>query len=237
VKPVEIDTSLVNRRSSQDADSQVSEGEEEGSNEEESTNEEEESASSMTTTQAFEQSLRECQMKLQEAEERARASEMRNAELEAKLREAKLFSCKEREMQSQSSPVVLSERSRSADAKEQFIHKLSGELGAVQKEMDAMRTKYEKKLQKLKSSSTQSRTEMSLALFELRQQQSSLKDENSQLLEQVGQLKKERDMLLSKLEGSKPATEQPLAPEDLTAEEDSRMQLILDLSQQVWRCG
>ena len=76
MKPVEIDTSLVNRRSSQDADSQVSEGEEEGSNEEESTNEEEESASSMTTTQAFEQSLRECQMKLQEAEERARASEM-----------------------------------------------------------------------------------------------------------------------------------------------------------------
>ena len=76
MKPVEIDTSLVNRRSSQDADSQVSEGGEEGSNEEESTNEEEESASSMTTTQAFEQSLRECQMKLQEAEERARASEM-----------------------------------------------------------------------------------------------------------------------------------------------------------------
>ncbi|XP_067664406.1 myosin heavy chain, clone 203-like [Haliotis asinina] len=102
-------------------------------------------------------------------------------------------------------------------AKDQYISKLELELQTLQQENSKMKIKHKKKTKLLNSQLTETRQEMSIQTFELREEITKLKEENS--------------MLKNKVDASSSTSGDTAA--GLTGEMSSRMTLILDLSQQL----
>ncbi|XP_046583980.1 uncharacterized protein LOC124291120 [Haliotis rubra] len=102
-------------------------------------------------------------------------------------------------------------------AKDQYISKLELELQALQQENSKMKIKHKKKMKSLNSQVTETRQEMSIQTFELREEISKLKEENN--------------ALKNKLDA--PSSTSGDTAVGLTGEISSRMTLILDLSQQL----
>ncbi|XP_046368761.2 CAP-Gly domain-containing linker protein 1-like [Haliotis rufescens] len=101
--------------------------------------------------------------------------------------------------------------------KDQYIAKLELELQAAQQENSKLKMKHKKKLKSLNSQLTETRQEMSIQTFELREEISKLREENS--------------ALKNKVDASSSTSGDTAV--GLTGEMSGRMTLILDLSQQL----